>query len=323
MRRYFPILIALLVLPSCSQVGALASKLKPGKKDDNFGKIPPIPKEVGGPGTIDTFDADAPENRVVAIGVDPATLSLTQGGVEGLAAESELIFTDPDDVEASEAALKGIIGNKKTGWLESHSFAKKQALVESKPLLVLFTNSNGSSPAVNRLEGELLARLDFAEWADENLVRLRLDFNVKNRQSTDTTKQSLALRQEKYLRSLKKRYKISGFPVMLMIANDGSVIQKVRGYNSGNYEYVWGLLRTAVELNEERRLKFEEKLSKKGYRRWRGKNDLLILARLVSYKDGTLLLIEPNGVRHQTEESNLSAEDRRWIKKEKEKRELE
>ena len=255
---------------------------------------------------------------------DPASLTEAQGGVAGLPAEADLVFTDPDNPDASEDLISGLFSVKKKDWFSSHSVAKTTALNESKPLLIVFTDSpsaeSGGSPASARLESELLARLDFSDWAAEHFIRLKLDFNVKGRKSADSKKQSLALKKEKYLASLKKRYKVSGFPAILVVSTDGTVIQKVRGYSPGNYEYTWGLLKTAVVINEERQEKFERKLAKKGYRRWQGKNKNKILARLASYKEGEITLIAPNGRRYQTNEKNLSADDLLWITEQKEKR---
>lgn len=310
MRRLFAVLLSLGALCHCSQV------------DEDFGKIPEIPPELrGGRASV---KKNEPPARLVAAGVDPASLTIAQGGVKGLPSESELIFTNPDDVDGSESAIEGLFQIQKKDWLESHSIAKKYALLESKPLLILFTDSPGpqssGSPSAARLERELVARLDFSKWAAEHFIRLKLDFNVRDRQSADSKKQAFALKKEKYLKTLQKRYKVKGFPAMMVVAADGTVVQTIRGYRSGTSEYVWGLLKTGLVLNDERQQKFEEKLAKKGYRRWKGQNDNRVLARLASYKDGELLLIAPNGVRYQTSESHLSPEDILWIEEQKEKR---
>ena len=299
------------------------SKLKPGEKDDDFGKIPEIPSHLRSGGTANVRIDPAP-SREVAAGVDPASLSLAQGGAIGLTPESDLIFTDPDDVEASEAAIEGLFGEEKKEWYVSHTVAKNRALLESKPLLILFTDlpsaEDGGSPSAARLQKELLARKDFSDWARENVVRLKLDFNIKDRKSADSRKLSLALRKAKYLESLKQQYRVGGFPAMILVAADGSVVQQVRGYRSGGADHAWGLLKTGMVLNNKRQEKFEAKLKKKGYRRWTGRNEQKILARLAKYENGKLLLIAPNGVRHVTKESNLSKEDRSWIEELKAKR---
>ena len=310
---------------SCSQVGGLVSKLKLGKEEDDFGKIPEIPSHLRS-GSSGTVKLEPAEDRVIAAGVDPASLSVEQGGISGLPSEADIVFTNPDDAEASEAAIEGLFGIKKKDWLSSHTVAKNLALVESKPLLILFTDlpsaQSGGSPAAARLESELLARSDFSDWAGEHFVRLKLDFNIKDRRSADAGKQTLAIQKEKYLLSLKKRYKVGGFPALMVVATDGSVVQHVRGYRSGASDHTWGLLKTAAVNSADRQKKFEERLLKKGYRRWKGKNDQMILAKLASYQNGDLLLIGPNGVRYRTNEKNVSSEDRQWLADRKKRREV-
>ena len=313
MLRFLLPTVLLVALSSCSR-----------KKNEDRGGIPEIPSHLRGGGAASRVGKDAPPDRVIDAGVDPASLSASEGGVVGLPLEQDIMFLDPDDFEGSEAAMKTLFVGKKEDWFVSHTLAKNEALNESKPLLIVFTDTpsaqSGGSPASASLERELLARHDFSDWAGEHFVRLKLDFNVKDRKSADSSKQSLALKKEKYLESLKKRYKVKGFPTVLVISTDGSLIQNVRGYRSGNSEHVWGLLKTAVVLNDKRQESFEEKLSQKGYRHWQGQNKKRILARLSSYRDGELTLIAPNGRRFQTQESSLSADDREWIEQEKEKR---
>ena len=308
-----------LLLASCGVV----SKLKPGKKEDDFGKIPEIPSHLRAGGEAATVKITPTEDRVVALGVDPASLTIEQGGVAGLTPESDLIFTDPDDVEGSEAAIQGLFKDEEKDWYQSHTVAKNRALLESKPLLIVFTDTaagQGGSGPVARLERELLARNDFADWARKNVIRLKLDFNQKDRHSADPAKQSVALEKEKYLKSLRKRYKVGGFPAMIMVAADGTVVQHVRGFQKGAGEFTWGLLKQGVVISDERQRKFEAKLEKKGYRRWTGQNDQTIFARLAKYRDGELLLFAPNGNRFITNEDNLSKSDKNWLESQKSKR---
>ena len=233
MSRLFVSSLLLLLIPSCA------------KKDDSFGDVPEVPAFLrGGEGTATVKPTS---ETVVAAGVDPASLTLEQGGIAGLTAEEDLIITDPDDIEASERALAGLFSVAKKDWQESHTIAKRLSLSQSKPLLIVFTDlptaKRGGSPAAASLEKELLANKEFAEWAGKHFVRLKLDYNVKDRNSTDPSKLELALKKEKYLKTLRKRYRVGGLPVMLVVANDGSVIQHIRAIKLELAVYihvVWG-----------------------------------------------------------------------------------
>lgn len=311
MLRFLPILLFISLLSSCGPLGRAVSKMTPDRQeeDEEVGAIP----ESLLPGSSSNEGIEPTEVREVGAGQDPAKA----GGIVGLPTEEEILFLDPDDFEAAEAALAGLSSIQKRDWLTSHSVARNYAMLEGKPLLIIFTDTPGprntGSPSGNSLEKELLARTDFSEWAEERFVRLKLDFNVKDRNSADSEKKEVAIRKEKYLESLKKRYGVRGLPVILVLASDGTEVQRVRGYQTGNYEFAWGLLRTAEKVAQDKQLAFEKTLEKKGYRRWKGKNDQRILARLVAYDEGKLTLIAPNGRRHETHESSLSAEDRKWL----------
>lgn len=290
-----------LVLTGCGLFGG-------GEEEEGF-SYDDIPNELKAGGGS-SGDGTPIVEGVVGVGVDPAST------LAGLPSEDELVWTNPDDVESSEISVRGLLREQRKDWLLSHSRAKEFSMIDGKPLLILFTDlpgpGSGGSPSAARLERELISRADFSEWASEHFIRLKLDYNVKNTNSADSEKQQLALQQKKFLASLKERYKVTGFPVMMVVAPDGSVVKRIRGY-SGNTEFVWGLLRTAAEISGKKQFDLETKLLKKGYRFWTGQNEVKTLARLVSYDEGTLTLVGPHGNYIRTAAKNLSAEDRRWL----------
>jgi len=63
-----------------------------------------------------------------------------------------------------------------------------------------------------------------------------------------------------------------------------------------------------------------KKLEKQGYRRWHDKQDRTLVARLISYHKGEMIMVEPDGNRFRTKETSLSREDQDWIAAEKKKR---
>lgn len=297
--RLWTVTILSLTLVGCGVFG--------GKEEEGF-SYDDLPDELKAGGR--QTNAPPVVEGVVAVGEDPASR------LEGLPSENEIVWTDPDDAKSSEASVGELLSIQKKDWLLSHSAAKNFSMLDGKPLLILFTDlpgpSSGGSPSAVGLERDLISRNDFSEWAAEHFIRLRLDYNVTGVSSTDSDKQQLAIQKRKFLDSLKKRYKVNGFPAMLVVAPDGSEVQRIRGY-SGNPEFVWGLLRTAAKIADEKQFALETRLLKKGYRFWTGKNDLKTLARLVSYHEGNLILVGPNGNRIQTSASNLSREDREWL----------
>ncbi|MEM9079331.1 MAG: hypothetical protein AAGC74_01415 [Verrucomicrobiota bacterium] len=324
MRVWLVLLLAVLGLASCARIGGLVSSVLPEEEaDEEFGQVPEVPAHLAAGGAA-TARVEPTLVREVEAGVDPATLTAEQGGIAGLPTEEEMMWTDPDAPEASEDLLKELGVERDGVWQLSHSMARRDSMTKGKSLLIWFAHSSGErkpgSPASLAIERELFARPKFGEWAEQNLVRMKTDRMVPDARSVDPKAKEVARQKEKYHEKLKKRYSVRGYPTLVVVAPDGSVVSKVRGYRAGDPEYTWGLLRTAVDLAEKRQATFEEKLKKKGYRYWEGGNERRILARLASYRDGRLLLIGPDGVRYQTHERSLSKADRDWIADERERR---
>ena len=254
------------------------------------------------------------ESVVIDADVDPGSLSLTEGGIPGLPTEDELIILDPnDDLEESERQLANLFQEAKVDWFLSHTKAKEASFTQSKPLLIVFTRTSkegiNGSPSAGVLDRELLNRRAFAEWAEKHFIRLRLDFSVEDKNSVDSDVRKLAAQKIRYLEQLKKSYSVRGFPTILIVASDGSVVQRVPGYRDGTSDYVWGLLRQGLSLGEEKQKKTRERLAREGYRFWTGTNKREVFAKLVRKSGNEIELVTPGGRRFKTSEVNLSPDD--------------
>ena len=240
--------------------------------------------------------------------------------------DEDIFFTDPDNPYGNLPELSSIIGEKPKGpWEDSETIAKQRAMREGKPLLIWFTDSL-RSPMDLALEQELFRRNDFAVWANENLVRLKVDSNVRS-QVGETDR--IYKREDReaeiadYVERLEKQYKIMGHPSLVMLNPSGEVIGRYRGYKRGDADYFWGVLKQAAISSNHNYKAWKEDLEKKGYRDWEGKRGKKIFAKLAAYSKGQLMLIEPDGTRSRTKEANLSREDRAWIDEQKRLRGLE
>lgn len=213
---------------------------------------------------------------------------------------------------------------KKGPWEESETIARQTAAREGKPILIWFTDS-ARSPMCKVLSAELFSTPEFGKWADENLVRLRVDANV----AVDDPKLSLdqkitrQVELKGYVTRLKKRYRVLGQPSLLLLNPSGEVIARYRGYKRGDSAFFWGVIKQGVAASVAAYTTWRQGLEKKGYREWRGASGRKVFAKLVSYSKGTLVLIEPGGERYRTEESKLSTGDRKWISEQKTMRGIE
>jgi len=259
-----------------------------------------------------------------APGAGPAVMS-GGGALSGITPDEDIVWTDPDNPDEEIPELDALLAKPARGpWEESETVAKQRAIREGKSILIWFTDSN-RSPTCKRLSGELFSTREFNDWAEDNLVRLRVDLFIRattgNREYEDSFDQ---MDEESkigdYVERLKKRYKVLGCPTLVMLTPQGELIERYRGYKGGNHEFVWGQLKSAVAAGQKSHASWRKRLEKRGYRDWTGRrNNLRIFAKLLAYRDGDLLLVEPGGQRVKTNERRLSDGDRLWIEEGKRK----
>lgn len=302
----------LMLLVSCAKTG----KVELGEQVNPVG---PTGKPL-----VRTSNGDA--GIPVTPGGNANTPAQTPGKI-AITPEEETVYTDMDNPEAEIPELSDVLDSapKRQGpWEMSETIAKQRAIHEGKPLLIWFTDSK-TSPMCKALSQELFNREDFAAWANEKLVRLKVDSNIrvdrdKFEHSEDAIDHELKLKG--YVASLKKRYKILGAPVLLLLNPSGEVIGRYRGYKRGESDYTWGLIRQGEASSAAAYESWRSGLVKKGYRDWSDRKGRKVFAKLTGYSNGTLTLIQPDGTRCKTQESRLSGADQDWIAEQKKLRGL-
>lgn len=305
-------------LVSCAKLGI-------GKPDPNKSSPDAQPSPFGPTGIPPALrsKSDDQGTPVTPGGNAAATLNVTP--------EEDIVFTDPDDPDASLPELTTLLTNapKHTNpWEESETIAKQRASREGKPLLIWFTDSK-NSPFCKALSQDLFSTPDFEKWAAEKLVRLRIDANpggssfVKDKEISLSEKESRMVDVRSYNTRMKKQYKVFGYPSLLMLNPSGEVIGRYRGYKRGQGDYTWGLLKHAETVSTNAYQNWRASLEKKGYREWKDRKERKVMAKLIKYSNGTLTLIEPDGTRCRTDESKLCDRDRAWISEQKKLRNIQ
>jgi len=233
--------------------------------------------------------------------------------------DNEISWTDPDHPENGIPELSTLMAAPKKGlWEDNESIARQRAVRDGKPLLIYFTDSQ-RSPTSRQLDDELFAKKDFEQWAKEKFVRLRIDAyprvkdpNLSMEQATEKEIENKA-----YIAEMNKRYKVMGYPALLVLSPSGDVIGRYKGYKAGGADYTWGLLKQGQGLAAKAGNEWRSGLMQKGYREWQDRSGNKVFAKLLSYSNGTLYLVEPDGRRSRTVENRLSDPDRDWIKQQK------
>jgi thioredoxin-related protein len=104
--------------------------------------------------------------------------------------------------------------------------AKKKAMSENKTLLIDFSGSDWCSWCI-KLDEEVFQKDAWKAYAKEHLVQVLIDF------PREKSEQSEALQKQN--NQLAKQYTVRGFPTVLLLNQEGSMIEKT-GYQRGGAE---------------------------------------------------------------------------------------
>lgn len=256
----------------------------------------------------------------------PGGVAVKAGPAVRLTPEEDIVFTDPDNPDTNLPELATLLAatpKRRGPWEQSETIAKRRAAREGKPLLIWFTDS-ARSPMCKALTQELFNDPEFETWAAEKLVRLRIDtaFTADDSTLSLGDKENLLAEHRDYVSRLKKQYKVLGHPALIMLNPSSEVIGTYRGYQRGEADFKWGLLKQAEASSSHFYQEWRKALEAKGYREWRDRQDRKVFAKLANYSKGTLTLVEPDGSRSRTHENKLSDEDREWLAEQKRMRGL-
>lgn len=107
-------------------------------------------------------------------------------------------------------------------WEENLESALQKAKQENKAVLVNFTGSDWCIWC-QRLSNEVFSKSEFEDYANDNLILVRLDFPKNIEQSVET---------KMYNNQLAQRYGIEGFPTILLFNSSGNLVLRT-GYQPG------------------------------------------------------------------------------------------
>ena len=125
-------------------------------------------------------------------------------------------------------------------WGTNFAAAKEAAAERGVPILVDFTGSDWCGWCI-RLKEEVFKQDAFVEYAKENLVLLKLDFPMRTELPADLREQNEALRE---------RFRIRGFPTILLLNADGEELART-GYRPGGPEaYIEHLQELLASVDE-------------------------------------------------------------------------
>jgi thioredoxin-related protein len=111
-------------------------------------------------------------------------------------------------------------------WLTSVPDATAQAKKENKLVLLDFTGSDWCSWC-KKLDVETFSQVEFTDYAKKNLVLVEVDFPAQKPQSSELKDANKALQE---------KYHVNGFPTLVVLKPDGTVVWNQEGYLAGGPE---------------------------------------------------------------------------------------
>jgi len=113
-------------------------------------------------------------------------------------------------------------------WEDNLETALQKAKTENKAVLVNFTGSDWCVWC-QKLSAEVFSKSEFEDFADDNLILVKLDFPQKIEQSAET---------KLYNNQLAQRFNVKGFPTILLFNSQGKMVLQTGYQPSGSVSYV-------------------------------------------------------------------------------------
>jgi len=123
----------------------------------------------------------------------------------------------PSKAPAGEASAKNTLA-----WTESYEEALNLAKAQNRQVFMYFTGSDWCGWC-KRLNAEVLSTPEFAKYAHDRLVLLKVDFPRQFKQPAELVAQNLALA---------RRYRVDGYPTVVVLSSEGRRLADL-GYEPG------------------------------------------------------------------------------------------
>lgn len=224
-------------------------------------------------------------------------------------AEGELVFSNPDDIEASEAQINELFENRRQGnsWMSDYNAALALARRTERPLLIWFHDSV-ASPKSNALAETVLNTPRFDEWCRDRVIRVLLD----DGETTD----EFTGRKSRYslsdLRAMGRNFGVSRRPAVVVASMSGKVTPVIDGIDDSDWKARESEIHTALENAEKDYERYKDTLRDKGYRDWTRSNRRgTVFAKLQRYdrRQGYIYLRRVGGRILRMKFKNLTPED--------------
>lgn len=296
-----PLAVWPLVVSSCS----LVSENDEGDAAQGAGAAAPAPPQLGNP-------LLASKGDINAVNINVATeheLEAIDNGAEG-----DVVFSDPDNIEASEKHINMLFENRRQGnsWFDDYNRALRFSRREGRPMLVWFHDSV-SSPKSNTLGRNVLYTTRFDKWCKDRVTRVVID--------TAEAPNDLEAQQPRYslreARAMGRRFGVKRWPSVVVISMSGDTEVVFDGIDDIDWSGKEIAIRNAIERAEVSYEKYKDKMRSRGYRDWKvARRKAPLFARYQRYDQEAqrVYLKELGGRIGSVSVANLSDEDKDYVR---------
>ncbi len=131
------------------------------------------------------------------------------------------VIAPPPTAAKAKSAQTGIRKTTAT-WGTDFDAAVARAKAEDRKVFMFFTGSDWCG-SCQRLQKEILTQPEFSQYASEKLVLLEVDFPQRT---------PLSEAQKASNQALAQRYRIDGYPTIIVLGSDGNTVGRL-GYQEG------------------------------------------------------------------------------------------
>ncbi len=305
-RVLIPLASLALLLPGCSWLNGSGEPGESGEEAQRAGSAAAAVPQLGNPLLANKGDLNA-------VNVNVATeheLEAIDNGAEG-----EVVFSDPDNIAASEKNINILFENRLQGnsWFDDYNRALRFSRREGRPMLVWFHDSV-SSPKSNTLGRNVLYTNRFDKWCRDRVTRVVID--------TGEAPDELEARRPRYslreARAMGRRFGVQRWPAVVVISMSGDTEVVFDGVDDIDWSGKEIAIRHAIERAEASYGKYKEKMRSRGYRDWtivRKKAPLFARYQRYDHDTRRVYLKELGGRIGSVSVDNLSEEDRDYLRK--------
>lgn len=227
--------------------------------------------------------------------VSPAAAAVPKGAtISAMQSDGRIIEDDrPERVQVYPE-------DPESAWWEINPhYAFDRAQREQRPLVLLFTGVwNTQAMALSQ---EVFATKSFNEYVKKNLVICYLNYPRNYSDAPDA------------LRRLKDKFKVKGYPNLLIFNPNGEVERGIRGYRTGRPIDYFNQLTSACQPVLESIEVQKAQLFGSGYRDWSNYLGKLIFAKFVERDATHTVLEDASGQKWTLAINDLAPEDQRMV----------